>query len=317
MGILYDAQNLVANGGTEYMLRNVERRVDPQLLSDVYISRNVGLLEKAPNDKTKILWTHEVPATPQTDPMEYASWRNRRWRSFHKVVFVSNWQMYEYVKTFQPNWGEWGNLKVLQNAIDPVETHTKPKDVIRLIYTSNPSRGLHLLYPAFKKLAEKYDNVVLDVYSSAQLYGNPHEDQRWESLFDSLRAHERINYHGSAPNDVVRAALQQSHIFAYPSVYGETSCISLIEAMSANMLCVHPNNAALFETSGGITNMYHFVPEEQAHIDYFYTLLDKAVQQYMSGDIEHLDAQKKYVDRVYSWDTRVPQWEEYLRGLKG
>ena len=41
-----------------------------------------------------------------------------------------------------------------------------------------------------------------------------------------------MTYHGFKPNDVVRKALSEAHIFAYPSIWVETSCISAIEAMS-------------------------------------------------------------------------------------
>ena len=46
-----------------------------------------------------------------------------------------------------------------------------------------------------------------------------------------------------ATDDELKKSLASSHIFPYPSTYRETFCLALLEAMSAGLLCVHPNYA--------------------------------------------------------------------------
>jgi glycosyltransferase involved in cell wall biosynthesis len=316
MTIVYDQINKTANGGTELMLRGLESRISPELLSNFYVSRSTADLRLLPNDRTKIYWTHEVPATFQVDYSEYDSLWLNKWKSFDRIVFVSNWQMNEYMKRYDLNWQDWNKLVVLKNAIDPIEDHVKPTDKIRLIYTSNPARGLNILYEVFDRLSKKYDGIELEVFSSAKVYGKDEEDLQFKDLFDKLKNHKQVVYHAGASNAEVREALKRSHIFAYPSTYGETSCISLIEAMSAGLLCVHPNQCALFETSGGMTNMYHYEPDFNKHADVFYAQLDAAIQQYQRGDIDHLATQKQYTNFAYSWKNRIPQWETFLTKLR-
>ena len=94
-----------------------------------------------------------------------------------------------------------------------------------------------------------YDNVHLDVFSSFNAYGWAERDEPYQELFDKIEAHPQMTYHGFKPNNIVRNALQKAHIFAYPSIWMETSCIALMEAMSAGLMCVHPNLAALPETA--------------------------------------------------------------------
>jgi glycosyltransferase involved in cell wall biosynthesis len=316
MSVIYDNVNKTANGGTELMLRGLESRISPELLDDVYICRSVDVLKVLPNDRIKIYWTHEVPATQETNFIEFNSFTMNRWQDFDRVVFVSNWQLNEYMKNYGFTWTDWDKAIVLRNAIDPIEDHVKPTDKIRLIYTSNPARGLDVLYEAFDKLSKKHDDVELEVFSSAAIYGMAEEDIQFKDLFDKLKSHKQIVYHPGAPNSEVREALKRSHIFAYPSTYGETSCISLIEAMSAKLLCVHPNQCALFETGGGMTNMYHYEKDVNKHVDVFYKQLDAAIEQYKYGDINHLPTQKNYVDFAYSWKNRTPQWESFLTKLR-
>jgi hypothetical protein len=73
-----------------------------------------------------------------------------------------------------------------------------------------------------------------------------------------FRQHPKIRYHGTQPNAAVREALTRAHVFAYPSVWPETSCLCLIEAMSAGLVCVHSNLGALFETAAHWTQIYPF-----------------------------------------------------------
>lgn len=316
MGIAYDAQNLISNGGTELMLRGLESRLDPQLLSQVVISRSIEVLEKTPNDVPKIFWAHEVPATKESDYKEFHNLMNRRWQAFDRMVCVSNWQMLEYTRAFHFNWKDWSKLKVLLNAIDPIPSHQKPKDKIRIIYTSSPQRGLQILYKAFKSLSKTYPQLELEVFSSFKLYQNPCEnDKTFSALFEELEGDPKVVYHGMGTNEEVREALKRSHIFAYPCVWGETSCLSLIEAMSAGLLCVHPNNAALFETAANWTNMYHYESDPEKHELIFLSELNKAVEQYKDNNIEHLELQAKYVAYAHGWDQRIKQWENFLRGL--
>ena len=91
------------------------------------------------------------------------------------------------------------------------------------------------------------DKIHFDVYSSFEAYGWKERDKPYEEVFKTIREHDGMTYHGFKPNDVVRKALSEAHIFAYPSIWVETSCISAIEAMSAGVQIVCPNLGALLK----------------------------------------------------------------------
>jgi UDP-glucose:(glucosyl)LPS alpha-1,2-glucosyltransferase len=166
-----------------------------------------------------------------------------------------------------------------------------------------------------KKLAREYA-IELDVYSSYRIYGTPERDRDYDAVFDQCRSHPKIRYHGTVSNDEVRQALQQAHVFAYPCITQETSCISLMEAMSAGCLCVHPNLAALPETSANWTNMYQYSDELSPHMDNFYNALRDAVQSYWRPRVqERLQKQKQYADEFFGWEQRVGEWTRFLKSL--
>lgn len=309
MPVVYDPVNKNAASGTEQMLRGLEARVDKALLQPFSIGRAIMLFD--PNT-TKIYWTHNIP--PQMGIREVSEGMalhvNNRWKYVDNIVFVSHWQKQRYNDHFKFTEQDQSRFKVLRNAIVPIQEHSKPDDKIRLIYTSVPERGLELLYDVFEKIAPKY-NIELEVFSSYKIYGIPQTDKVHARVLNKVKSHPKIRYHGTQPNSVIREALQRSHIFAYPSTFLETSCMSLIEAMSAGCICVHSDIAALPETSGGHTQMYGFTRNRAEHADIFQAKLEEAI----SNIGKDMSTQKKFANETYSWDNRVIEWNEYLKGL--
>jgi glycosyltransferase involved in cell wall biosynthesis len=298
-----------SQGGTESVKRGLAERLPKGLADDFQII--CSRVRKIEEDKIRVYWLHDLPEDPETNHLKEESSRNR----FHKIVFCGNWQYNRYrdFLGIAPS----KNHIVLETPIDPFPIAKKDYDTIRLIYTSTPQRGLSLLVPVFEKLAEKYKNVHLDVFSSFKIYGWDEADKQFESLYDRIKNHPQMTYHGFASNDVVKEHLLKAHIFAYPSIWLECNSRSLIEAMSANLLCVHPNTGGLADTSGGMTYMYQPDNDPNTHCNLFYNALDHAVQIVREENTkEYLNFVKAYADSRFSWTKIAKQWEDLLTGLK-
>ena len=160
------------------------------------------------------------------------------------------------------------------------------------------------------------DKIHFDVYSSFEAYGWKERDKPYEEVFKTIREHDGMTYHGFKPNDVVRKALSEAHIFAYPSIWVETSCISAIEAMSAGVQIVCPNLGALPETTGNFATMYNWNENMQFHANVFANFLKGAIDNYKSEDmLRKLAFAKNWADNFYSWDIRSQEWIGMLNGL--
>ncbi len=303
-------------GGTEVMARRVAS-LDPELLEKFQIVVSRVENEELEVSKIRIYYVHDLPRDPAADHLAHGGWS--RW---HKIVFVSNWQMQAYIRHYHI---PWSRCVVLHNAIDPVGFNEERWDdpvKVRLIYHSAPHRGLEILLPVFQELCERFP-LELDVFSSFDLYGwrgrgEKDPNRGFAHLFNACKAHPLINYHGTQDNHVVRAALREAHIFAFPSIWPETSCLCLMEAMSAGCMCVHSNFAALPETAANWTHMYQFSENILEHVDRFCTSLGHAIEDVKDGGTEVRDllrAQKAYADTFYSWANREAQWEGLLRLL--
>jgi len=298
-----------AMGGTELMNKALYERVDNDLLDEFYIIKSrVSWTDK---DKPNVLWLHDTWDDPEVQHLKEQESRDR----FAKLVFVSNYQLATYNLAMGV---PYQNAIVLRNAIDPIEYKEKDEDVIRIIYHTTPHRGLNLVVAAVKAIAEEMgDKIHLDVYSSFEAYGWKERDKPYEDLFEEIRQHPNMTYHGFQPNDVVRSALQEAHIFAYPSVWPETSCISAIEAMSAGCEVVCPNFAALPETTGNFARMYQFNEDMGEHANVFANQLFQAIVEHRDENLQKkLMFQKNWVDNFYNWDLRAAEWTNMLQSIK-
>jgi glycosyltransferase involved in cell wall biosynthesis len=194
----------------------------------------------------------------------------------------------------------------------------KSKDgPLRLIYHTTPHRGLDILVACFERLVDHSDlELHLDVFSSFKIYGWDKQDQMFEDVFQKCRDHPNITYHGYQPNDVVRDALKDAHIYAYPNIWPETSCISVLEAMSAGCVVVCPNYAGLPETTANWATMYPWHEDPMQHAQLFVNLLNNIVENYWNEDVQlKLAHQKMYIDNFYNWDLRAAEWTGLLQGL--
>jgi glycosyltransferase involved in cell wall biosynthesis len=311
MGIEVNEISEKSNGGTELMLRGLQSRLDPELIKDIQIIPS--RVRQLDEDKIRILWLHDLPGDPESEHLKDGG-HNR----FHLLVFVSNWQMQQYIQYYGIPWSK---CVVIENVIESISSATinKPADKIKLIYHTTPHRGLEILVPVFEKLCEQHSDIELDVFSSFKIYGWEQRDEPYQQLFQRCKDHPQINYHGTVPNIEVRKAVAQAHIFAYPSIWLETSCLSLMEAMSAECVCIHPNFGALHETAGGTTVMYQWNETPNEHAGILYAHLEsviKALREKNEALANVVKIQKSYADLRYSWNRVMNVWHDILTGIK-
>lgn len=292
-----------ANGGTEITKRLLASNIDESLLQEFQIIPS--RVRDLKNDKIRIYWIHDL-----AEDGEVKQLRNNI-DKFHKVVFVSNWQQYDICTKLKIPYTN--KLRVIENGITPITKHDKSKGTLNLIYMSTPQRGLELLLPVFDELSKKYD-IHLHIFSSFKIYGWEDADKQFEPLFTFAKNHPKITYYGTVSQDELREKLRDMHILAYPNIWPETSCRVLMECMSAGVLCVHPNLAALPETSGGLTTMYPFLEDKRQHMQLFSEYLEYTIKNY-----DHLSRIAPFIkfmsDTRFNLELITEKWTVMLKDL--
>jgi len=312
MPIAKDKYSGNAKGGTELMKFRLEETLEPDLLDkfQIFVSR---VHEELSENHVRVLWLQDLAGDPESEHL-----KNGGWNKFHRLVFSSHWQMRGYIERYNIPWSK---CAVIRNGIMPIDFTEKKRDgKIKLVYTPTPHRGLNILYSVFDKLSQEMNDIELDVFSSFKLYGWDDRDKPFQELFKRLEDHPKINYHGTVPNEELRNHLVNAHIFAYPSTWQETSCLCLMEAMSAGLFCVHSNFGALPETAANWTYMYQMQDELNVHASIFYSVLKSAIEDVRTMDDASYNSkirtQKAYTDVFYNWELLKMQWESLLLSLK-
>jgi len=298
-----------SRGGTELMQEELYKRLPKELLEQFQIiPSRVRKLE----DKKRIIWCHDLAQDPEVAHL------TEKYDDYDKIVCVSNWQKQEYVNHLDI---PWGNIQVMLNAINPIEPHEKPDDSINIAYFTTPHRGLEILVPTFNHLHETFFHkmdkpVKLHVFSSFGIYGWPQRDDPYKDMFRYIDEHEYMEYYGYVDHDDLMVHLKSMHIYAYPSVWRETSCLGLMEAMSAGLICVHSDYGALYETAANWTMMYGMHDEANVHAEIFAQNLFNAVNLVDDESMNNrVLLQKQYADAFYNWDTRAMEWKGLLEAL--
>lgn len=282
------------------------------------------------NDKIRIYWSHVTPEqnediakTVNADPKPLA---NGGWNNFHKIIFLSYYQMERWIEKYDiPR----SHCTVIKYALEPIQLQEKLKDKITIIHQCSPQRGLSILVDVFERLCDEYKNLELKVFSSYIIYDNDinnsflknfskrQEEYEKSNLYQKLEKHPKIHNIGFVPNQELKKSLSSSHIFAYPSFMPETFCLSLLEAMSAECLCVHSNYGCLSETASNWTMMYDYHEKILQHEERFYWKLKEAIEIVNQKETqEQLRKQKEYVDYLFNWERRVQEWIDLLQSLE-
>ena len=268
-----------SKGGTEMMRARLLERVAPELLENVAI--HFSRPREIPNDVKNILYCHDLAEDPENSIL-----LDKGWDKFAKIVFVSAWQRDQYIIRYNIPYSK---CMVIPNAVEKrYEAEEKNTETIRFIYHTTPHRGLELVYPVIDALSKEYPNIHLDVYSSFAIYGWVQRDEPYNDLFKKIHEHPNMTYHGSVPNKQVLDALDKANIFLYPSIWKETSCIALIEAIKSGCVCIHPNFGALPETAANATIMYDYDEDASRHANLAYAIT-KSVLEHQKNDPHFLN----------------------------
>lgn len=294
-------------GGSENQLRLLLKYLPDKSFKDINLVLNNASYDLLEKNKINILWVQHFVNQKEVQNLGSKDYLEK----LDYIIFNSNWNFEKFVYQFKvPE----NKSLVIRNAVEKISYEEKPKDKINLIYHTTPWRGLANLINIFENL--NLEKVELNVCSSTKIYGKKLQnslENNYNDLFEKCKKTKNVNYLGFVENKKVIELLKKTHIYAFPSIWPETSCISAIESLAAGCEVVATNLGALYETCAPFGTLVGFDRNLQnLEKKYSEVLLDSIKNFWTSENQKKLKLQRETINLTYSWDVRSVEWKNFF-----
>jgi len=261
-----------------------------KLNADLLISsRNTSIFEhvdfkKDFNAKKVCLWAHDMA--------DDVIWRDfeQSYPFIDRIFAISNWHKNDILRKY--HFAEEKKFFVARNGVDMnkfKDRNNIEKIPGRLIYSSTPYRGLEILAEVFPEIKKRVPHATLHAYSSFAVYGKEYEkrNDEYQWLYDKLKRTDGVEWFESIPQKDLAIEQMKAELLAYPNIFAETSCVTVMECQAAGTPVVTSNYAALQET----------VPD------------NCGIK--LNGNPHSKEYKEKFVDEVVSMLTDKEKWNKY------
>jgi glycosyltransferase involved in cell wall biosynthesis len=299
-------------GGTELQYNKLYKYVNNKLLEQFKIITSVPEKEPLSKYKINILWIQNSYDQPNLAPWFKDKSNHNKYDWY---VFNSHWCAEKYRMMFGVPAHK---CTVIKNAIDnfPGRAVYKKGEPVKLLFTSTPWRGLNVMLGAMQLI--KNPLITCDVYSSTKIYGSGFDEANYKlykPLFDQAKQLPNVNYKGFVANEELLKNMYNYHIFAYPNIWEETSCIAAIEALAAGLHGVVTNFGALFETCSEWPTYVQYQSDYKNLCQMFAYAIEGVVEiLHTEGMQELLTSQQMFYKKFYNWENRKHEWTNFLTG---
>ena len=190
-------------------------------------------------------------------------------------------------------------LKIINNGIniDDFKWDCKNKVKNKFIWSSCAYRGLDRILNLWDKILEHLPDATLDICSYETFPKNDNEKQM-KNIIDK---YESITHHGKLNTDELYKLASISEYWLYTNTFPETSCITGMEMLMSEVICLYYPLAGLTDTIGEYGIKVHRENEIE-------TLLNLSEER----KIELINNGKEYA-LTCSWENRAQEWNKILK----
>lgn len=208
-------------------------------------------------------------------------------------------------------------ILVTSNGLDfsRFEDTSVKRDPFKLIYSSSPDRGLERLLDFFPQLDER---ATLHVYYGFENFRDQDYVTKVKNRMEAFNkgAKQRIFYHGRIGQDELAKEFQSAAIWAYPSWFEETYCITALEAMAGGSVVLSSNYWGLIDTvkDGGILLPMHDNRNSVFNPEYAQKWISEC-NKLLSDHNYQEEWRQKGLERVrrFKWSAVAEQWGRFFQ----
>jgi len=193
------------------------------------------------------------------------------------------------------------NFKIINNGINLTEFDTEElnntfKIKNKFIWSSCSCRGLCILLELWPKILEKIPGATLDICSYYSFPSNV-KDLDMKKIIDNF---DSIIHHGKLNTSQLYKLMKTSEYWLYTNTFPETSCITAMEMLNNEVICIYYPEAGLVETIAD----YGIKVTPGNEIDVILKLSEEDKAEFRKNG-------KEYALKC-SWEKRAEMWSSAL-----
>ena len=273
----------------------------------VIVSRYIGFYEmfKTSSFYQSFIWAHDTLLLP------YGSNLNethilKKWNKYiNGCVCLTEW----HKTIFSERYPDLKNkITLINNGLDLTSFPTTGTNNIlknnkiknKFIYTSRPDRGLNILLQLWPQIID----IIPDATLTISTYGNFPSNLEEVTMKTIIESTPSIHYLGKLNVEQLYLEMSSSEFWLYPTHWPETSCITALEMLMSEVICLYYPVAGLPFT----IDKYGIQIKPGSEIEAIVSLTDvKKCELRQNG--------REYAEQC-SWSNRYKLWSNLILDIK-
>jgi GR25 family glycosyltransferase involved in LPS biosynthesis len=209
-------------------------------------------------------------------------------------ICLTNWHAEEYKKLY-PSISE--KIKVINNGIDiTLFTYNNNKLKNSFIYSSCTERGLDRLLELWPEIISKLPNATLHICTYINFPRNESENNM-KTIIDS---YDSITHYGRLKQTELYNLMSKCEYWMYTVNFNETSCITAMEMLMSEVICLYYPIGGLVDTLGN----YGIQISHGNEIEKVMSLSEDKKTVLRKNGLRYAQS--------CSWDNRMLEWNKFI-----
>ena len=283
-----------------YINRNkLQQLLNQNEFHTIIISRYVSFFEEYNNIKCSklLLYAHDSTGFINNYNRKDINYILEQCNDYvDKVVCLTNWHSNNIIER-HPFLKD--KIEIINNGINIVDFPTTKlqKFSNKFVWSSCAYRGLHILLNLWSDILDILPDATLDICSYDSFPKNKEE----EGMLKTINTYDSITYRGKLNTSELYDLMAKSEYWLYTNTFPETSCITGMEMLMSEVICLYYPLAGLVDTVG----VYGIPVERGQEIETIVNLTNKRKTEIRKRGKEYALS--------CSWENRAKKWTELLK----
>jgi 2-polyprenyl-3-methyl-5-hydroxy-6-metoxy-1,4-benzoquinol methylase/glycosyltransferase involved in cell wall biosynthesis len=273
------------------------------------------------NERDKILWLQDT-IYPDLNPTTA--------RDYRAIVVLTEWHKAIIAQAIP---GEEHRLTVIPNFLIPAHFSTEgaPERLPHhFVYASSPDRGLVRLLKLWPRILERWPDATLDIFYGWEgcmklgAEDNPAWSRHYRECrteYIGLQYQPGVSERGRVNHATLAREFQRASVWAYPTHFTETGCLTAVKARAAGCVPVTTRYAGLAETADCLDTVWVEMPglglvedptADPAAFEAYAERFLAGCEQAIDTDEHDRELMRAQAIEQFSIERVAPMWESLI-----